>query len=181
VIYYVAVMEDPEKITQQTLKSIPDPVTRDSACGYLIALTAERLRTFKKIDGNVPQIGQQITVFLGGSSTVTGAVEGYVEQWQGDPIVGIALLARIQAKDQTRFKNNRSGYLLVSANAQPVSPQTIADPSAGVQYKSTEVLNRFGTLGDLIERTAEAGLDIRLFRSERGALRPTGVAAGCGD
>src|SRR5438045_3337172 len=75
VISYVAQMEDPVKITIEDLRPIPEAITRNSACGYHLALTAERLRTLKPIEGTVPRIGQQITVFLGGSTAVTAAVE----------------------------------------------------------------------------------------------------------
>src|SRR5262249_8903966 len=117
----------------------------------------------------------------GGNVTVTGTVEGYIEDWRGDPAVTIGMIARVQAKDQTRFQNTKAGYFLVSTQAKPVPPRIIADPNSGVDYKTSEVLNRLGTLGELIEREAEAGRDIRLFRSNQGSLQATDVAVDCSD
>ena len=182
VITNIGDMEDPVKIKMSDLKSLlKHPVTKNSVCGYLIPLTSERLRTFTPHTGTVPVIGQQFTVFLGGNATVTATVEAYVEGWQGDPLVGIDIIARVQSQDQARFEKTESGYYLISSQPKPGLPQTIPDPNPGMEVKTRTVLNRFGDLGDLIERVAEAGWDTRLFRMSQGSLRATDVASGCGD
>jgi hypothetical protein len=102
------------------------------------------------------------------------------EEWQGDSNVAVAILAQVLPADRIRFQNSKSGYFLISTQAKPAPPPTIRE-NPGPKWKTTKVLNRFGSLGDLIERTAEAGRDIRLFRLVRGSLQPTDVAVGCGD
>jgi len=179
VISHVAYMEDPVKISNP--KPSKEPVTRDSNCGYQLPLTVERLRTFKPLDGKVPAIGQKFIVFLGGNATITATVEGYIEDWHGDPRVGISMIALVESRDQSRFEKTESGYFLISSQGKPALPASISDPFAGVEIKTRSVLNRFGTLGDLIERTAEAGRDIRLYRISQGTLRPTNVEDGCSD
>jgi hypothetical protein len=174
-------MEDPVEIKQNDLTPLKEPVTRGSWCGYHLVLTSERLNTFKPLTGTVPRIGQPVTVILDGSTTVSSSVEGYIEDWHGDSEVAVAILAQVLPADRSRFQKTKSGYFLISTQQKPAPPPVIPDPTANVEFKTRVVLNRFGTLGDLIERTAEAGNEIRLFRTDRGSLQPTAVEVSCSD
>jgi hypothetical protein len=62
---------------------------------------------------------------------------------------------------------------------QPTPPESARPESQARATRAT--LNRFGTLGDLIELRAEAGWDIVLYRMIKGAMHPTSVSFGCGD
>ena len=183
VIAYVADMEDPIRIGMADVKDVKEkvPATRNSVCGYHLPLTEERLKTFKRISGTVLRIGQPFSVILDGGSTVSASVRDYVEEWHGDSIVRVAIIAEISPADRRRFQDTKSSYFLISTQSKPASPPLIPDPNPNLQVKTTRVLSRFGVLGDLIERTAEAGWEIRLFRPGQGTLRPTAVVDGCGD
>jgi hypothetical protein len=181
IVSYVARMEDPVEIKQKDLTPLKAPVTRGSWCGYHLALTSERLHTFKPLTGTVPKVGQHVTVILDANTTVAASVDGYIEDWHGDTEVAVAILAQVVPADRSRFQETKSGYFLISTQQKAPPPPVIPDPTANVEFKTRVVLNRFGSLGELIERTAEAGNEIRLFRTDRGSLQPTAVATGCSD
>ena len=62
----------------------PPPVVRNSVCGYLLPLRPERLKTFTPDPQNVPAIGQNLTLFLGGATKATASVDAYIEEWLGE-------------------------------------------------------------------------------------------------
>jgi hypothetical protein len=181
VISYVARMEDPVTIKQSELKPLQNPVTPYSWCGYQIALTAERLKTFKLLTGTIPRIGQSLTVIPEGNTIMAASVEGYIEDWRGDSEVAVGILAEVFPAERRRFENSNSGYFLISTEKKPAPPPLIQDPTSGVEYKTKVVRSHFGSLGDLIERTAEAGREFRLFRTVGGSLKPTAVETSCSD
>ena len=169
VISYIDRLDDPVPITSRSLdsmESVPNPVAADGACGYLLRLTEARLRTFTPDPRKIPPLGKLMTLMLGGNSKVSATVDGYVEEWHGDPNVGVAILARISANELPRFRSATSDYFLISDVNSPALPPVVADP-AGVEWKSRTTLNRFGALGEIVERTAEAGRGITLLREDR--------------
>ena len=180
-ISYVRRLQDPIRISMNNLKSadlLAAPTNRDGSCGYLLRLTQERLRTFVPDPERVPQIGQQLALLLGGDSKMSVTVEEFVEEWTGDTDVRVALLARIPGEDLARFRNAPSYFLLTSEN-QPSPPPFIgSDPGLGA---TTQVVNHFDALGDLVVIRAKAGRNVSLVRLDNGKLQRTGIEYSCRD
>jgi hypothetical protein len=118
-------------------------------------------------------------LLTGGDARMSVDVDRYIESWHGDPEVDVAIIATIAPTDLTRFRNTSSNYFLISTSMQPTPPESARPESQARATRAT--LNRFGTLGDLIELRAEAGWDIVLYRMIKGAMHPTSVSFGCGD
>jgi hypothetical protein len=118
-------------------------------------------------------------LLTGGDARMSVDVDRYIESWHGDPEVDVAIIATIAPTDLTRFRNTSSNYFLISTSMQPKPPESARPESQARATRAT--LNRFGTLGDLIELRAEAGWDIVLYRMIKGAMHPTSVSFGCGD
>ena len=183
VISFVHSLDDPVPITMSSLKSmetVPNPVATYGVCGYPLRLTETRLHTFTPDPGKIPRLGQRMTVLIGGDSRINATVDGYVEVWNGDRTVSVEMLARVPSSDIARFQAASTDYFLIADVNSPSQPPVVAD-AAGVQWKSTKTLNRFGAMGEIVLRIAEAGWSITLFREDHGKLRPTDVADGCGD
>jgi hypothetical protein len=179
VISHVGQLTDPVRITMKDVKNPPDPLTRDSLCGYPLPLTPERLRTFVPNPETIPAIGTHLSLLTGGNARMSVNVDRYIETWNGDPEVDIAVIATIAPTDLSRFRNTSSNYFLISTSTQPSPPQSARPESQARATRTT--LNRFGPLGDLIELRAEAGWDIVLYRMINGAMHPTSVSFGCAD
>jgi hypothetical protein len=179
VISYVAYLVDPVPITMQDVKDPGLPLTRDSACGYPLPLLPERLRTFSPDPESVPVIGRRLTLLTGGNARMPVTVDRYIETWQGDPHVSVAVIAKISPNDLAPFRNVLPNYFLLSTANQPAPPKFSLPELPARATRLT--LNRFGVLGDIIERRFEAGWDITLYRMNKGAMQPTSVSFGCGD
>jgi hypothetical protein len=179
VISHVGSLTDPVRITMKDVTNPPAPITRDSLCGYPLPLTPERLRTFRPNPETIPAIGTHMTLLTGGDDRMRVDVNRYIESWNGDPEVGVALIATIVPTDLRRFRSTSSNYFLISTATQPIPPQSARPESQARATRTT--LNRFGTMGDLIELRAELGWDITLYRVINDAMHPTSVSFGCGD
>jgi hypothetical protein len=179
VISHVGQLTDPVRITMADVKNPPDPLTRDSSCGYPLALTPERLRTFLPNPATIPAIGTRLTLLTGGNARISVGVDRYIETWKEDPEVGVAVIATIAPNDLPRFRTTSSNYFLISTAIQHNPPELARSETQSRATRTT--LNRFGILGDLIERRAEAGWDITLYRMMKGTMYPTSVSFGCGD
>jgi hypothetical protein len=161
------------------VKNPPFPLTRDSSCGYPLPLTPERLQTFSPNPESVPVIGQRLTLLTGGNARVTVTADRYVETWQGDPEVAIAVIMKVSPNDLASFRKVSSNYFLLSTSDQPRPPELSHAEQPTRATRTT--LNRFGVVGDLIELRGELGWDITLYRMSSGVLRPTVVSYACGD
>jgi hypothetical protein len=179
VISHVAQLVDPVPIPMQDVKDPGLPLTRDSVCGYPLPLLPERLRTFSPNPESVPVIGRRLTLLTGGNARLAVTVDRYIETWQGDPHITVAIIAKISPNDLARFRNVLPDYFLLSTANQPALPEFSPPESPARATRST--LNRFDVLGDIIERRFEAGWDITLYRMNKGAMQPTRVSFGCGD
>jgi hypothetical protein len=187
VLFYGDRLQDP--VRQDYSKPMKSPAARYGAGGYLLPLTAERLQTFRDTappprtaatpGSAAPALGQRLTLMLGGGTKITATVEEYVEQWGSEnPVVAIGALARIPAADLARFRDAKSSYFLIAAASRPMPPAVRADESIG---GTTQVLNQFDGLGELILTVGEAGWSVTLFSRQDGSSRPTGVRYFYGD
>jgi hypothetical protein len=169
VLFYIDRLQDP--VIQDYSKAMKSPAARYGAGGYLLPLTAERLRTFR--DTAPPSR----TRAAQGSATL--APGQYVEQWGSEnPIVAVGVLARVPAVDLERFRDARSSYFLIATVSRPMPGASgAAEPIRG----TTQVLNQFDGLGELVLRVAEAGWSVTLFTRQDGSLRPTDVRYFYGD
>jgi len=158
----------------------PRPVTSNGSCGYLLPLRPERLKTFTPDPQSVPAIGQNLTLFLGGTSRAAVAIDGYVEAWQGDPAISVAVLAKISPADTKRFRNTASNYFLLSTASLP-PPVPFETDLLNHPVRKTTGLKSFGSLGELRLFQGEAGWAITLLRSSNGAMRQTSLSYECGD
>src|SRR5438105_552163 len=180
VISYVGRLQDSIPITMNALKSldlVKTPINRDGSCGYLLPLTEERLHTFVPDLEKIPQIGKELLLLLGSDSEIRVTVEGFVEEWIGAPDITVAVLARIPMADVARFRSAPSSYFLLTSENRP-SPPPLVGSDPGLRA-TTQGVNRFGVLGDLVVIRAENGREVTLLRLNNGTFQRTSIEYSC--
>jgi|GEM_PF-6176242 len=185
VLFYLGEMKDPAKFTEGTVKrqQVKNPLAHWGVGGYLIPLTSARRATFQPSSNtNFPEIhrGDHVHLLLSGDTTVTGSVDGFLEQWgASNPIVQIGVLARVSPDQLRAFKVAKSDYFLAYLGTE--SAAAVSSAAGPGIIGRRRILNNFGSLGKLVLIDGDAGWNITLWRRIDGKLAPTTVSYAYGD
>jgi hypothetical protein len=186
VLFYFARKVDP--VGQDYSNPLKPPAARYGAGGYLLPLTPQRLKTFSDApswpapgdSSVVPAIGRQLTLLLGGKTSIPATVEQYVEQWGSEnPVVAVGALATVPDANRSAFKATEAAYFLVGTASQPAPRRVV--PQNATLPSGSQLLNQFDRLGDLVVNAGEFGWCVTLAVDQKGVRHRTPVAYCYGD
>ncbi|MEP6960585.1 MAG: hypothetical protein ABI995_00800 [Acidobacteriota bacterium] len=166
VLFYTERLVDPMRqqttLEQATGRSGPHVPTRYGGGGYLLPLTAERLATFQPDNepsggGERVSLGQTYTLWLGAAATIQARTEEYLEQWGSEnPIVRVAVLARVSAPDLPAFRA-APDFFLISRVSKPKPPEKT---NLRTFRGTLKTANRFTGMGRLVMLGGESGFGV---------------------
>jgi hypothetical protein len=184
-LFYVAQPRDTVGFTPSELadKQLPQPIARWGKGGYLMSLPKERLSALQpSLDESLLRSlnhDEPLTIRLSARETVIATCDGFIEQWGGsNPQVQIGVLARIATNELPKFRSNSNDYFLAYKGAEPsIQAQPRHEEIVGPRH----LLNKFGSIGELIVVEGDDGWSVALWRRFSDKLMPTGIAYSYGD